>query len=66
MYHPYGRLLVNRESPRKIVNNIKEARPSAVHWDQHKDEIKRLYVEDGRRLEDVMEHMERHYGFKAT
>jgi hypothetical protein len=35
-------------------------------WDQHKNEIERLYVSENRTLKDVMATMERDYGHRAT
>ena len=39
--------------------------PTREEWKQHKDEIVRLYVTEGMRLDDVRERMEHEHNFKA-
>lgn len=39
---------------------------SAVQWAEHQPIIKKLYVDEGRTLQDVMEIMKREYDFDAT
>lgn len=38
--------------------------PDAV-WEGHREEIKRLYIDQGIRLEDLVKQMEEEHGFKA-
>ncbi len=35
-------------------------------WEAHKAEIARLYLEENKRLKDVMEIMESQWGFRAS
>lgn len=40
--------------------------PSASQWAQYQPLIKKLYVVEGRTLQDVMDTMKRDFGFDAT
>ncbi len=43
-----------------------EARPSRTDWDRLRPIIKRLYVDEDKKLADVMAIMARDYGHRAT
>lgn len=55
----------------EVHSDIVEALPklrwvsSPEEWDAQREQITRLYVEDGMKLKDVMTIMEREHGFKA-
>lgn len=34
-------------------------------WEEHKDTIKKLYIDENMRLDDLVKHMEKEYKFKA-
>ncbi|KAI5861530.1 hypothetical protein GGS23DRAFT_137872 [Durotheca rogersii] len=52
------------------VTNVKHRHPKRAHspyvWETHKAEICRLYLDENRRLKDVMEIMESRHGFRAS
>lgn len=57
------------ESPESLVQRPVNTYPRAItnaQWDLLKDSIKRLYLDEGRMLKDVMEIMQRDYGFIAS
>jgi hypothetical protein len=46
---------------------INPRRPlSAKEWEEQRETIQYLYSEEDRKLSEVMEVMEREYGFRAT
>jgi hypothetical protein len=61
----YGRLLTTTQGPTK-GRGTKKALPSQKAWDQHKDEIVRLYIDQNMRLEDVTRKMAEDHNFIAT
>lgn len=38
----------------------------AVQWERHRETIKELYIDEGKRLKDVADIMKQEYGFNAT
>jgi hypothetical protein len=40
--------------------------PKKKNWDEHREEIERLYVSEGWRLREVVEHMRSQRGFDAA
>jgi hypothetical protein len=40
--------------------------PTQVDWERHRSLIKRLYVDEGKKLKEVMAIMKTQYGHKAT
>lgn len=61
----YGRLHASQQRPTKAVPRC-NGFPPATAWDQHRDEIKRLYLREDMRLDDVVDYMKLHHGFEAT
>jgi hypothetical protein len=43
-----------------------ERRSNHDEWNLHKEEIHKLYMEDGRKLSDVAALMKARHGFKRT
>jgi hypothetical protein len=61
----YGRLLTTTQRPTK-GRGTRKALPSPKAWDQHRDEIVRLYIDENMRLEDVTRKMAEDHNFIAT
>ena len=61
----YGRLLTPTQGPTK-GRGTRKALPSQKAWDQHRDEIVRLYIDQNMRLEDVTRKMAEDHNFVAT
>lgn len=61
----YGRLLTTTQGPTK-GRGTRKALPSQRAWDQHRDEIVRLYIDQNMRLEDVTRKMAEDHNFIAT
>ena len=61
----YGRLLTTTQRPTK-GRGTRKALPSPKAWDQHRDEIVRLYIDQNMRLEDVTRKMAEDHNFIAT
>ena len=61
----YGRLLTTTQGPTK-GRGTRKALPSQKAWDQHRDEIVRLYIDQNMRLEDVTRKMAEDHNFIAT
>ncbi|KAI1073694.1 hypothetical protein F5B20DRAFT_566261 [Whalleya microplaca] len=54
----------NASASSKCIQRKKSLSPDA--WEAHKSEIARLYLEENKRLKDVMEIMEERWGFHAS
>jgi hypothetical protein len=61
----YGRLLNVREPVTKR-SQTRTKYPSQEDWDLHRNEIKRLYVEENLPLREVAQQMEKRFRFRAT
>lgn len=61
----YGRLLTTTQRSTK-GRGTRKALPSPKAWDQHRDEIVRLYIDENMRLEDVTRKMAEDHNFVAT
>jgi hypothetical protein len=61
----YGRLSTTTQGPTK-GRGTRKALPSQKAWDQHRDEIVRLYIDQNMRLEDVTRKMAEDHNFIAT
>lgn len=40
-------------------------RPSDQDWENHREELEKLYIKDNKALHEVMSYMETRYGFIA-
>lgn len=57
-------------SPARMPASTKRGHRKTTHsadaWEAHKAEIARLYLDENKRLKDVMEIMESQWGFRAS